>query len=110
MIVKAADVISAPGRARKDSLEFYVKRLEELEAAASSFPGVEKSTPSRPGREIRVFVNPTQMDDLTAEKTARDIAQKIEAELKHRRNPRHFDPRKRVVSTRGKWQWRAKGA
>ncbi len=84
VIVKAADAISGarPG-ARKDSLEFYVKRLEELEAAASSFPGVEKVYAIQAGREIRVFVNPTQMDDLTAEKTARDIAQKIEAELKH---------------------------
>ncbi|HWQ99729.1 MAG TPA: ribonuclease Y [Candidatus Methylomirabilis sp.] len=84
VIVKAADAISGarPG-ARKDSLEFYVKRLEELEAAASSFPGVEKVYAIQAGREIRVFVNPTQMDDLAAEKTARDIAQKIEAELKH---------------------------
>ncbi len=84
VIVKAADAISGarPG-ARKDSLEFYVKRLEELEAAASSFPGVDKVYAIQAGREIRVFVNPIQMDDLAAEKTARDIAQKIEAELKH---------------------------
>src|SRR3989338_2176765 len=84
VIVKAADAISGarPG-ARKDSLEFYVKRLEELEAAAASFPGVDKVYAIQAGREIRVFVNPTQMDDLAAEKTARDIAQKIEAELKH---------------------------
>jgi ribonuclease Y len=84
VIVKAADAISGarPG-ARKDSLEFYVKRLEELEAAASSFEGVEKVYAIQAGREIRVFVNPKAIDDFAATKLARDIANKIEAELKH---------------------------
>ena len=84
VIVKAADAISGarPG-ARKDSLELYVKRLEELEAAATSFEGVDKVYAIQAGREIRVFVNPKTIDDLTAVKLARDIANKIEAELKH---------------------------
>lgn len=84
VIVKAADAISGarPG-ARKDSLEFYVKRLEELEAAATSFEGVEKVYAIQAGREIRVFVNPKAVDDFAATKLARDIANKIEAELKH---------------------------
>lgn len=84
VIVKAADAISGarPG-ARKDSLEFYVKRLEELESTASSFEGVEKVYAIQAGREIRVFVNPKSIDDLTATKLARDIANKIEATLKY---------------------------
>jgi ribonuclease Y len=84
VIVKAADAISGarPG-ARKDSLEFYVKRLEELEAAAMSFEGVDKVYAIQAGREIRVFVNPKAVDDFAATKLARDIANKIEAELKH---------------------------
>lgn len=84
VIVKAADAISGarPG-ARKDSLEFYVKRLEELEKVAMSFEGVEKVYAIQAGREIRVFVNPKMMDDFGATKLARDIANKIEAELKY---------------------------
>ncbi len=84
VIVKAADAISGarPG-ARKDSLEFYVKRLEELENVATSFEGVEKVYAIQAGREIRVFVNPKVMDDFGAAKLARDIANKIEQELKH---------------------------
>ncbi|MDP3794190.1 MAG: ribonuclease Y, partial [Candidatus Uhrbacteria bacterium] len=84
VIVKAADAISGarPG-ARKDSLEFYVKRLEELEAVATSFEGVDKVYAIQAGREIRVFVNPKAIDDFGAVKLARDIANKIEAELKY---------------------------
>lgn len=83
IIVKAADAISGarPG-ARKDSLEFYVKRLKDLEQTASSFEGVEKVYAIQAGREIRVFVNPSMIDDLAAAKLARDIAKKIESELK----------------------------
>jgi len=83
VIVKAADAISGarPG-ARKDSLELYVKRLEELESAAMSFEGVEKVYAIQAGREIRVFVNPKAMDDYGATKLAKDIAKKIEQELK----------------------------
>lgn len=84
IIVKAADAISGarPG-ARKDSLEFYVKRLETLEKTALSFEGVEKVYAIQAGREIRVFVNPRQLDDLGAEKLARSIAKKLESELKY---------------------------
>lgn len=83
IIVKAADAISGarPG-ARKDSLEFYVKRLQDLENVAMSFEGVEKVYAIQAGREIRVFVNPKQIDDYGATKMARDIANKIESELK----------------------------
>lgn len=83
VIVKAADAISGarPG-ARKDSLELYVKRLEELENTASSFDGVERVYAIQAGREIRVFVNPKAVDDFAAVKLARDIANKIEAELR----------------------------
>ncbi len=84
VIVKAADAISGarPG-ARKDSFEMYVKRLEELENVVNSFDGIERTYAIQAGREIRVFVNPSEIDDLTAEKLARDIAAKLEAELKY---------------------------
>ncbi len=84
VIVKAADAISGarPG-ARKDSLEQYVKRLEELEKVASGFEGIDKVYAIQAGREIRVFVNPKAMDDFGATNLARDIATKIEAELKY---------------------------
>ncbi|MDQ7814407.1 MAG: ribonuclease Y [Patescibacteria group bacterium] len=84
VIVKAADAISGarPG-ARKDSFEMYVKRLEELEAVASSFQGIDKVYAIQAGREIRIFVNPKAMDDFSAAQLARNIANKIEAELKY---------------------------
>lgn len=84
MIVQAADQISGarPG-ARKDTLENYLKRLEELEDIANSFAGVEKSFAIQGGRELRVFVKPKEVDDLTAHKVAREIAQKIQQELKY---------------------------
>ena len=84
LIVAAADAISAsrPG-ARKDTLENYLKRLEELESVANSFPEVEKSYAIQAGREIRVFVKPEEIDDLGAIKLSRAIADKIEEELKY---------------------------
>ena len=84
IIVKAADAISGarPG-ARKVSLEFYIKRLESLEKTAMSFEGVEKVYAIQAGREIRVFVNPTQVNDMAAHKLATAIAKKIESELKY---------------------------
>jgi ribonuclease Y len=84
LIIAAADALSAsrPG-ARKDTLENYLKRLEELEMTANSFEGVEKSYAIQAGREIRVFVKPEQIDDLGAMKLARQIAEKVEQDLKY---------------------------
>lgn len=83
-IIAAADAISAsrPG-ARKDTLENYLRRLEELENVAKSFPEVEKTYAIQAGREIRVFVTPEKIDDLGALKLARNIADKIEQDLKY---------------------------
>jgi len=84
MIVQVADAISGgrPG-ARRDSVENYIKRLEELEAIAKSKPGVEKVYAIQAGREVRVFVRPDQISDLEAHKLARDIADQIEKELQY---------------------------
>ncbi|MEX0652143.1 MAG: ribonuclease Y [Candidatus Paceibacterota bacterium] len=84
MIVQVADAISGgrPG-ARRDSVENYIQRLEELEAIAKNFPGVEKSYAIQAGREIRVFVTPEKVSDLEAKKMARSIALQIENELKY---------------------------
>ncbi|NQV93286.1 ribonuclease Y [Candidatus Kaiserbacteria bacterium] len=84
IIVQVADAISGgrPG-ARRDSLENYIQRLEDLEAIAKNFPGVEKSYAIQAGREIRVFVTPENVSDLEAKKMARDIALQIENELKY---------------------------
>ena len=83
-IVKTADAISSsrPG-ARHDSFEKYVQRLEELEKLAESFPGVDKTYAIQAGREIRIFVRPEDLNDLDCYNLARDIANKIEAELKY---------------------------
>lgn len=83
-IVQAADAISGarPG-ARRDTVEIYLKRLEELERIASSFEGVEKSYAIQAGRELRIFVTPTRIDDLGAIKLAKDVARKIEEEMKY---------------------------
>ncbi|MFA5888687.1 MAG: ribonuclease Y [Candidatus Paceibacterota bacterium] len=84
MIVQSADAISGgrPG-ARRDSIENYLKRLKDLEAVANSFKGVEKSYALQAGREIRIFVTPSETTDLEAKKMARDIALRIESELKY---------------------------
>jgi len=84
VIVQVADAISGgrPG-ARSDSIENYLKRLEELETVANSFKGVEKSYALQAGREIRVFVFPEEISDLDAKKMAQDIATKIENDLKY---------------------------
>ncbi len=83
-LVQAADAISGarPG-ARRDTVEIYLKRLEDLERIAGSFDGVEKSYAIQAGRELRIFVTPAKIDDLSALKLARDIAKKIEAEMKY---------------------------
>ncbi|MCF7831507.1 MAG: ribonuclease Y [Candidatus Pacebacteria bacterium] len=84
IIVQAADMISGgrPG-ARRDTVENYLKRLRELEAVANSFEGIEKSYALSAGREIRVFVYPEKVSDLHAKQLARDIAKKIESDLKY---------------------------
>ncbi|MFZ2769617.1 MAG: ribonuclease Y, partial [Minisyncoccia bacterium] len=84
IIVQTADAISGgrPG-ARRDTVENYLKRLEDLEAIALSFPGVEKAYALQAGREIRIFVTPEKVGDLEAKKMARDIAIRIESELKY---------------------------
>jgi ribonuclease Y len=81
-IVATADAISGarPG-ARGETLEQYLKRLEALESLANSFPGVDKCFAIQAGREVRVLVNPQEMDDLAAMRLARDIAKKIEETL-----------------------------
>ena len=84
VIVKVADAISSsrPG-ARRDSLENYLKRLKDLEDIANSFTGIEKTYAIAAGREIRVFVRPDDINDLEARKLGREIALRIEQELKY---------------------------
>ncbi|MBI2120282.1 MAG: ribonuclease Y [Parcubacteria group bacterium] len=84
IIVQVADAISGgrPG-ARRDSVENYIKRLEELERIATSFSGVEKAYALQAGREIRIFVYPENVTDLEAKKLARDVATRVENELKY---------------------------
>ncbi len=81
-IVAAADAISAarPG-ARRDTVEFYLKRLEALEDVANSFPGVQKSYAIQAGREVRILVSPDELDDVQAASLARNVVQKIEENL-----------------------------
>jgi ribonuclease Y len=84
VIAQIADGISGgrPG-ARRESLETYVKRLERLEEICTSYPGVEKVYAMQAGREVRVMVKPQDIDDLTAQVMARDIAKQVEEELQY---------------------------
>jgi len=84
MIVQVADAISGgrPG-ARRDNVENYIKRLEDLEAIANQQQGVEKSFAISAGREVRVIVKPDVVSDLDARKLARDIADQIEREMQY---------------------------
>ncbi len=82
VLVQAADAISAsrPG-ARRETLEAYIKRLEQLEEIADSFEGVDKSYAIQAGREIRIMVKPEKISDAEMTLMARDIAKKVENEM-----------------------------
>ena len=84
IIAQIADTLSAarPG-ARSDTMENYIKRLEELESIGNNFQGVEKTYAMQAGRELRVIVKPEEIDDLTSLKIARDIKEKIENEMQY---------------------------
>ncbi len=84
VIVAIADALSAsrPG-ARNDSLENYIKRLEQLEQVANDMPGIDKTFAVQAGRELRVIVKPEEVDDLGAHKIARDVKDKIEATMQY---------------------------
>jgi ribonuclease Y len=83
-VVQIADAISAsrPG-ARGESLDNYVKRLDDLQQIALSFPGVERCYAIQAGREIRILVRPEDMDDLASSRLARDVVRKIEEQLQY---------------------------
>lgn len=83
VIVQVADAISGgrPG-ARRDTVENYLKRLSQLEAIANSFVGIQKSFALQAGRELRIFVTPEEVSELMARNMARDIALRIERELR----------------------------
>jgi ribonucrease Y len=84
VLVAAADALSAgrPG-VRRETLESYLKRLEQLETAANSFKGVEKSYAIQAGREIRIIVKPEDLSDVSSAQLSRDIAKKIETEMSY---------------------------
>ena len=84
VLVQIADTLSAarPG-ARNDSLENYIKRLEQLEAIGNGFDGVEKTYAMQAGREVRVIVKPDEVDDTQSFKIARDMKEKIENEMQY---------------------------
>jgi ribonucrease Y len=83
-IIQVANLISVarPG-ANKDNMENYVKRLSEIEKLATDFSGVDKAFAVQAGRELRVFVNPEEVDDLQAIKMSHELARQIEKELQY---------------------------
>jgi len=82
--VAIADALSAsrPG-ARNDSLENYIKRLEQLENVAKDIDGVDKTYAVQAGRELRVIVKPEEVDDLGAHRIAREVKEKIESTMQY---------------------------
>ena len=84
VLAQIADSISGgrPG-ARRESLETYVKRLQRLEEICTAMPGVEKTYAMQAGREVRVMVKPEDVDDISAQVIARDIAKQVEEELQY---------------------------
>ena len=84
VLVAIADALSAsrPG-ARNDSIENYIKRLEQLENVANEIPGIDKTFAVQAGRELRVVVKPEEIDDLGAHKIARDVKEKIESTMQY---------------------------
>ena len=84
MLITAADALSAarPG-ARREMLETYVKRLENLEAIANSYKGVQKSFAMQAGREIRIMVDAGQVNDDQAFWIAKDVTKRIESEMQY---------------------------
>lgn len=84
ILIQIADAISAarPG-ARKEVLEAYLKRIEELEQIANSFPGVENAYAIQAGRELRIIVHPQEITDGDANELSRNIAQQVEKKLKY---------------------------
>jgi ribonuclease Y len=84
VVVQIADAISAsrPG-ARGETLDNYVKRLDDLQQIAESFPGVERSFAIQAGREIRIIVRPEEIDDIASSRLARDVVKRIEEQLQY---------------------------
>ncbi|MBD3266024.1 HD domain-containing protein, partial [bacterium] len=84
VLVQVADAVSAarPG-ARRETIDTYVKRLEKLENLAESFGGVEKCFAIQAGRELRVMVEPEEVDDQASVKLAYDLSKKIEEEMEY---------------------------
>ena len=84
VLVAIADTLSAarPG-ARNDSLDNYIKRLEQLEEIGNSFEGVEKTYAMQAGREVRVMVKPEEVDDVKSYKIAREMKERVEAEMQY---------------------------
>ena len=82
VLIQAADAVSAsrPG-ARRETVEAYIKRLQNLEEIADSFDGVEKSFAIQAGREVRIIVKPDRISDDKMTILARDVAKKVESEM-----------------------------
>ena len=82
VLIQAADAVSAsrPG-ARRETVEAYIKRLQNLEEIADSFEGVEKSVAIQAGREVRIIVKPDRVSDDKMTILARDVAKKVESEM-----------------------------